>query len=105
MKKILFLHRLPSYQSSEIITHELRRECFAVKPVEIESFDSHAVAPADFDLAIIHLPADNPASRETYLGVRDRFPELPILVFIRDQAISTLKSGIRDAFSQTQHSV
>lgn len=100
MTKILLFCQQEGIQSQKEVCRQLRREGYEVKEVGLELPDLSSPEISGADLAIVHLHPDVPATWGAYLDLRHRFPDFPVVVYMRHHAVDTLKSAIKNIFAK-----
>lgn len=94
MNKILFISPGETYLNHEEISYVLDREGYEVQYIELDSIGKSTLELSGYNLAIIHLHPDIPASWGEYLDLKHQFPGFPILVFMPHHTVHRLTSEI-----------
>lgn len=100
MKEILIIDN--QHRRKEIVAQELQNEGYNVKAMEDEAFDLNHLDASCFDLAIINIYPDIPATWGIYLELKHYFPDLPALIYMNHQALEDLKSAIKKIFNHKE---
>ncbi len=100
MTKILFICQQEGLQKQKEVLRDLCQEGYEVEQIGLESLDLSSPEVPEAELAIVHLHPDVPATWGTYLDLKHRFPDFPVLVYMRHHAVDTLKSAIKNIFAK-----
>lgn len=102
MEKILFISPGENYSNREEISRLLQHEGYEVQFTDLDSLPGkNSDALFGYELAIIHLHPEIPASWGMYLDLKHRFPQFPILVFMPHHTLHRLKSSICNIAGQS----
>ena len=94
MSRILFITPGENSLNHEEISLVLGREGYEVQVTDLDSFGKSTPELSAYTLAVIHLHPDIPAAWGTYLDLKHRFPDFPILVFMPHHGVHRLRAAI-----------
>ncbi len=100
MKTLWLVYQQNNQHNQQKISRELRSEGYDVKSVDIGSIDFATSGTPDADLVIMHLHPDVQATWGAYLDFKHCHPDFPVLVYMRHQAVTTLKRAIGNALGE-----
>ncbi len=96
MKHILIICKKGNEKKG--INGELNAEGYTVEKIAINSLDRVKQSFDAYDLAIIHLHPDVAEAWRLYVDFKERYPDLPVMVYMDHQPLTSLKAAIRDIF-------
>lgn len=99
MTKILHFCQQEGIQSQKV-SRQLRQEGYEVEQVDLDLLDFSALEISEADLAIVHLHPDVQATWGTYLDLKHRFPDFPVLAYMGHHAVDALKAAIINIFAK-----
>lgn len=102
MKKILIVCR--GSREKKAISSKLKEDGYDVEFIGIDELDFNSLDPSRFNLSIISLHPDIPATWSAYLDFRQQFPGFPALVYMGHHGLDHLKSAIKNVLIRNNHS-
>ena len=95
MRRILFISPGENYLNRDEISCVFQHEGYDVQFTDLDSSTGKSAPElSGYELAVIHLHPEIPASWGMYLDLKHRFPQFPILVFMPHHAVHRLKSAV-----------
>ena len=88
-----------------MVCNDLKADGYGVNLIENDALDLKKLDLSAYDLAIIQSHPDLSTAWELYLSFKDRFPDFPILLYIRQNTLNTLKASIKKVFREKTVSV
>lgn len=98
MKHLLIIYR--QFNSAETIRNDLEADGYGVHLIGIEALDLKKLKRSAYDLVIIQSYPDLSPAWEVYLNFKERFPDIPVLLYIHQNTLNTLKSSIKEVFRE-----
>ena len=98
MKHLLIIYR--QFNNAEAIRNDLEADGYGVHLIENKALDLKILNLSAYDLAIIQSYPDLSTAWGVYLNFKERFPDFPILLYIRQNTLDTLKASVKEVFRE-----